>query len=77
MPKQTLSEAQLAALAKRLRMKSGKTRAQAARDLAVSQTSIFHAEQSPKLSLFKLRKQMIELYSGQKLLGPIYFLEEG
>ncbi len=75
MSKKPFSETQLAALAKKLRIKSGKTRAGTARDLGVSQTSIFHAEESPKLSLFRLRKQMIELYSGKRLVGPLYFLK--
>ena len=77
MPKRIFNEAELTALAKRLRIRSGKNRAEAARDLGVSRPSIFHAEESPKLSYLKLRKRMIELYSGQKLVGPIYFLEEG
>ncbi|MDR3457112.1 MAG: helix-turn-helix transcriptional regulator [Verrucomicrobiae bacterium] len=74
--KDFLSEAELAALAKKLREKTGKKRAQAARDMDVSQTSIFHAEESPEQSLAKLRAKMIEAYSEFKVIGPVYYLEK-
>ena len=74
--KDFLSEAELAALAKKLREKAGKKRAQAARDMDVSQTSIFHAEESPEQSLAKLRAKMIEKYSEFKVIGPVYYLEK-
>ncbi len=70
-----LVERELAALAKRFRKASGKSRAQAARDMEVSQPSIFHAEERPHLSLLKLRQRMIETYSPYKLTGPFYRLE--
>jgi hypothetical protein len=69
-------ERELAALAKRFRKAAGKTRAQAARDMKVSQPSLFHAEESPRLGLFKLRKRMIERYSPFKLIGPTYTLKQ-
>ena len=68
-------ESELAALAKRFRQAAGKTRAQAARDMKVSQPSLFHAEESPKQGLLKLRKRMIEHYSPFKLVGPTYALK--
>jgi hypothetical protein len=71
-----LSEVELAALAKKLREKAGKKRAQAARDMDVSQTSIFRAEETPEQSLAKLRVRMIETYSRFKVRGPVYLLEE-
>jgi hypothetical protein len=70
-----LTERELAKLAARVRKKACKTRAQAARDMGVSQTSIFHAEESPKQSLHKLRVQMIEMYSLYRITGPIFLLE--
>ena len=73
--KDFLSEAELAALAKKLRVKAGKKRAQAARDMKVSQTSIFNAEESPEQSLAKLRARLIETYSEFKVIGPVYYLE--
>ena len=73
--KQALAEKDLAALAKRFRKKAMKSRAQAAREMQVSQTSIFHAEASPETSLFKLRARMIEAYSSFKVTGPVYFLK--
>lgn len=70
-----LREDQLAELAKKFRIKANRTRAQAARDFSVSQTSIFNAEESTRQSLFKLRKKMIETYSNCSLSGPLYFLD--
>jgi len=74
--KATMNEADLAVVAKTFRRQAGKTRAQAARDMEVSQTSIFNAEESPDLPLIKLRCRMIEAYSKFKVTGPKYFLEE-
>jgi len=75
MPKEFLNEAQLAALAKKFRKEAGIKRAQAARDMDVSQTSIFNAEETPEQGLTKLRVRMIEAYSRYELVGPIYFLQ--
>jgi DNA-binding XRE family transcriptional regulator len=65
----------LAAVAKRFRIRAKKSRAQAAREMEVSQTSIFHAEESPEQSLLKLRVKMIEAYSPFRLIGPLFFLQ--
>jgi DNA-binding XRE family transcriptional regulator len=72
----TLNENDLAVLAKTFRRQAHTTRAQAARDMKVSQTSIFNAEQTPDQSLVKLRIRMIETYSKFKVRGPVYLLEE-
>ena len=72
---QSVPENNLARLAKRFRKKAGKTRAQAARDMGVSQTSIFQAEEMPEQALIKLRMRMIEAYSQFKVRGPVYVLE--
>ena len=69
-----LAEKDLAALAREYREKAGKTRAQAARDMCVSQTSIFHAEESPEQSLVKLRTRIIEAYSPFAVEGPFFLL---
>lgn len=74
MPKEFLNEIELAVLAKKVRQESGRKRAQAARDLGVSQTSIFHAEESPEQGLTKLRMRMIEMYSPFKVTGPVFIL---
>jgi DNA-binding XRE family transcriptional regulator len=71
-----MNEGNLGALAKTLRKKAGKTRAQAAREMGVMQTSIFNAEETPGQSLVKLRVRMIEAYSAFKVRGPVYLLEE-
>ena len=75
MPKEFVNESELAALAKRFRKQAGKKRAHAARDMGVSQTSIFNAEESPELGLTKLRVRMIEAYSPYKVIGAVYFLK--
>lgn len=74
-PNQFLTEKDLVALAKRYRKQSGKTRAEAARDLRVAQTSIFNAEETPKMSLRKMRMRMIEAYSQFKVVGPVFVLK--
>jgi DNA-binding XRE family transcriptional regulator len=72
----TMNENDLAVIAKTSRRQAGKTRAQAARDMGVAQTSIFNAEESPDQSLVKLRIRMIEAYSKFKVRGPVYLLED-
>jgi DNA-binding XRE family transcriptional regulator len=77
MPKnKPLAEKELAAIAKDFRQRAGIRRAQAARDMRVSQTSIFNAEESPEQGLVKLRVRMIEAYSKFKVRGPVYLLED-
>ena len=73
---QIVTEEGMAALAMRFREQAGKTRAQAAREMGVAQTSIFHAEESPKQSLLKLRMRMIEAYSPYRVEGPVYHLKK-
>jgi DNA-binding XRE family transcriptional regulator len=72
--KEWLEESDLASLAMWFRKAAKKTRAQAARELGVAQTSIFHAEESPKQSLFKLRSRMIEAYSPYKVASRIVLI---
>jgi DNA-binding XRE family transcriptional regulator len=71
-----VSEKDLARIAKRFRKQAGKTRAQAAREMGVSQTSIFQAEEMPEQGLLKLRMRMIEEYSPFKVTGPIFLLSK-
>ena len=76
MPESKLfTERELTALAKRYRMKAKKTRAQAAREMEVSQATIFNAEESPEQSLLKVRMRMINAYSPFKVVGPRFHLE--
>jgi DNA-binding XRE family transcriptional regulator len=74
---QFVSEKDLARLAKKYRKAAGKTRAQAARDMGVAQTSIFNAEETPDMSLLKLRIRMIERYSSLRVTGPLFLLKNG
>ena len=71
-----MQENDLAVLAKEFRRQASTTRAQAARDMKVSQTSIFNAEETYDRSLVKLRIRMIEMYSKFKVRGPVYLMEE-
>lgn len=74
--KKTLTEADLAKLAKKFREAAGRNRAEAARDMGIKHPSIFHAEESPDKTFFKLRKRMIEKYSPYKIVGPVYLLRK-
>jgi hypothetical protein len=69
-----VKEADLAKLAKKHRLAAGKTRAQAARELGVSNPSLFAAEEEPNKSFTKLRCKAIETYSTAKVTGPYYRL---
>jgi DNA-binding XRE family transcriptional regulator len=71
-----MEENDLAVHAKLFRRQASTTRAQAARDMKVSQTSIFNAEETFDRSLVKLRIRMIEAYSKFKVRGPVFLLEE-
>ena len=75
MPQQSFAENKLASLARRFREQAGKSRAQAARDMNVSQTSVFHAEESPEQGMTKLRVRMIQAYSPFKVIGPVFSLK--
>jgi DNA-binding XRE family transcriptional regulator len=74
--KQYVAEMALGRFAKNFREHAGKTRAQAAREMGVAQTSIFQAEEMPEQALFKLRVRMIETYSPFKVTGPVNYLEK-
>lgn len=69
-------EKDLVTLAKRFRKQAGIRRAQAARDMKVSQTSIFNAEESPEQALINLRIRIIETYSLYKVVGPVFYLQK-
>ena len=69
-----ISESKLAALAKKWRIKSGKTKADMARELKVSRPSAQQAEENPEQSLTSLRIRIIETYSPYHVVGPVYFL---
>jgi len=70
--KNLITENELAQLARKYREKAGRTRAQAAREMRVSQTTIFNAEEQPGQSLLKMRIKMIQAYSPFKVIGPLF-----
>lgn len=71
-----VTEAELAALAKEFRIKSGKTKIEAAACLDVGRPSVQLAEENPEQSLTRLRIRMIEAFSAFKIRGPFYRLEK-
>lgn len=71
-----LSEKELAALAKKYRLASGKIRSVVARELGVARPTIVQAEENPELSLTKLRIRIIEAYSPFKVTGPLFGLKQ-
>ncbi len=68
------AEAELAALAKYFREKSGKRKVDLARELALGSPTIQQAEDYPKTSLTKVRQRIIEACSPYELVGPVFFL---
>ena len=75
MQKQMFSEHELAALAKRFREKSGKRKADVARELKLGKPTIQQAEEYPQMSLTKVRRRIIEACSPYQLIGPVFFLK--
>jgi DNA-binding XRE family transcriptional regulator len=74
--KRIIAERMLLSLAKRIRKKTGKSKAAVAREFGVSLVTIHNAEETPSMSLTKMRIRMIEKYSRLKVKGPVYLLEE-
>jgi DNA-binding XRE family transcriptional regulator len=73
---QIISEVKLAALARKLRIRARRNRAEAARDFKVARQAIIYAEDAPQKSFTKLRCRMIEKYGNCKVKGPLFILEE-
>ncbi len=71
-----IPEKSLAALAKKLRKASGKTKAEIARELNVAPPTVFAAEERPELSLTKLRIRIIEACSSYRITGPVYLAKK-
>ena len=69
------NDEELAALAKSYRLKSGKSKIEAARELGVARPTVQLAEENPEESLTALRRRMIEAYSPYEVVGPVYFLK--
>jgi DNA-binding XRE family transcriptional regulator len=69
------SAPELAALAKKLRMKSGKTKAALARELKVTRASMQDAEEHPERNMTKLRIAIIEACSACRIDGPLFVLK--
>jgi DNA-binding XRE family transcriptional regulator len=74
--KKTVTESELATLAKQFREKAGRTKMEAARELGVGRPSVQLAEENPEQSLTSLRIRLIEKYSPYRVVGPLYRLEK-
>lgn len=59
-------------MAQRARQASGLSYQQAAQDLGTSEVQVEKAESQPYRSLFKLRRRMLERFTGYTLEGPFY-----
>lgn len=70
MAKELYSESELAALAKTLRERAGKSKAAIARELKVGRAAVQLAEEYPDQSLAKLRIRIIEKCSRHRVDGP-------
>lgn len=68
-------ETELAVLAKQLREKSGKTKAELSREFGVNPATIQLAEEYPERSMTKMRCRIIEACSRFRVGGPGYWLE--
>jgi len=68
-------EADLAALAKKFRKESGKTKAEVGRKLGVTRPTMQDAEERPEKNLTKLRIRIIKSCSKHYVAGPFYFLK--
>lgn len=73
--KRVFKESELAALAKELREKTGKSKAALAREFGVHPTTIQLAEEYPERSMTKMRCRIIEACSPYRVGGPGYWLE--
>jgi DNA-binding XRE family transcriptional regulator len=76
MRKDLIDEIELATLAKQFRTTAGIRKAEVARKLGVSKTTIQQAEESPERSLTAVRCRIIELCSPFKVIGPKFSLQK-
>ncbi len=68
------AEAELGALAKELRTRVGRSKAEVGRQLEVSRPSMQDAEERPERNLTRLRLRIIEACSPYRVEGPFYRL---
>jgi hypothetical protein len=70
-----ITEERLGEIAKASRLGAKKSKATAGRELNVSRMTIHQAEECPEVSLTKLRRRIIDRYSGFNVVGPFFMLE--
>ena len=66
---------ELAALAKKFRRQSGRTKAALAREFKVTRASMQDAEEHPDVSMTRLRIAIIEACSPYRVEGPLFALK--
>lgn len=66
------SELELAALARELRTKTGRSKAAVGRDFGVTRASMQDAEDHPERNMTSLRRRIIESCSPYRVEGPFY-----
>lgn len=69
---QLIKRTDIPLLVKEMREQKGLSTAHIARDLGVPEPSITQAEAQPHRALFKLRKRILERFTGYTLDGPFY-----
>lgn len=69
-----IPESALPSIAKKCRLKAGKTKIQIANELGVTRPSVQLAEENPEQRLDSLRKRIIEACSEYSVEGPFYRL---
>lgn len=74
MPKKLYTESELAALAKELRTKTGRSKAAVGRELEVTRASMQDAEEHQERNMTSLRRRIIEACSSYRVEGPFFRL---
>ena len=69
---QLIKRTDIPLLVKEIREQTGLSTAHIARDLGVPEPSVTQAEEQPHRALFKLRKRILEQFTGYTLDGPFY-----
>ena len=69
---QLIKRTDIPLLVKELREQHGLSTEHVARDLGVPEPSVAQAEGQPHRALFKLRKRILERFTGYTLDGPFY-----
>lgn len=67
-----MSPRQIAALIEEVRKQQGLTSQQVAEELGISKQHIHQAETQPHRDLLRVRRRLLEYYTGYTIEGPFY-----